>query len=109
MFLWVCGGGRRPLRDRRRIRSFRDQQTKSIFEQQRVAGYEEIAPLALRRLAQIDSAEELCDLASSPGNGLEARPGGRAGEYSVRVGDRHRISFLWRNGDAFDVEIENCV
>jgi len=59
----------------------------------------------LRRLAQIDSAEELRDLASPPANRLEALRGDREGQSSIRVNDQYRICFRWKNGDAFDVEI----
>jgi len=61
--------------------------------------------VALRRLVQIDSAEELRDLASPPANRLEPLKGDREGQYSVRVNDRYRICFRWKDGDAFDVEI----
>jgi proteic killer suppression protein len=87
------------------IRSFRDKDTESIFHQQRVRRFQQIACVALRRLVQIDSADELRDLASPPANRLEALKGGRAGQYSVRVNDQYRICFRWKDGHAFDVEI----
>jgi proteic killer suppression protein len=40
-----------------------------------------------------------------PGNQLEALKGGRAGTYSIRINDQWRICFVWRDGDAYDVEI----
>jgi len=87
------------------IRSFRDKDTESIFRQQRVRRFQQIGAVALRRLVQIDSADELRDLASPPANRLEALRGDRAGHYSVRVNDQYRICFRWQNGHAFDVEI----
>jgi len=87
------------------IRSFRDEDTRAVFDQQRVRRYQQIANVALRRLVQIDSAEELRDLASPPANRLEALRGDREGKYSIRVNDQYRICFRWKNGDAFDVEI----
>jgi proteic killer suppression protein len=87
------------------IRSFRDKDTESIFHQRRVKAFQQVAGAALRRLAQIDSAEELRDLASPPANRLEALKGGRSGQYSVRINDRYRICFRWKDGHAFDVEI----
>jgi len=87
------------------IRSFRDEDTRAVFDQQRVRRYQQIANVALRRLAQIDSAEELRDLASPPANRLEALRGDREGQSSIRVNDQYRICFRWKNGDAFDVEI----
>jgi plasmid maintenance system killer protein len=40
-------------------------------------------------------------------NRLEALKGDRKGQYSIRVNDRWRICFLWRSGDAYEVEIED--
>ena len=67
--------------------------------------FQQVAAIAIRKLVQIDSAEELRDLASPPGNRLELLKGDRAGQYSIRVNDQYRICFRWRDGDAFDVEI----
>jgi proteic killer suppression protein len=36
---------------------------------------------------------------------LEALSGNRAGKHSIRINDQWRVCFVWRNGDAFDVEI----
>jgi proteic killer suppression protein len=48
---------------------------------------------------------ELRDLASPPGNCLEAFDGDRKGQYSIRVNDQRRICFEWRDSDAYEVEI----
>jgi len=45
------------------------------------------------------------DLRVPPGNRLEALKGARKGRYSIRVNDQFRICFVWRTGDAFEVEI----
>ena len=87
------------------IRSFRDKDTEEIFGRRRVRKYQQIASVALRRLVQIDSAEELRDLASPPANRLELLKGNRAGQYSVRINDQYRICFRWKGGHAYDVEI----
>jgi toxin HigB-1 len=87
------------------IRSFRNKETEAIFKQRRVRQFQSIASTALRRLVQIDSAEELRDLASPPANRLEALKGDRVGQFSVRINDQCRVCFRWEDGDAFDVEI----
>ena len=87
------------------IRSFRDKETEAIFERRRVRRFQQIAQVALRRLVQIDSAEELRDLRSPPANRLETLKGDRAGQYGVRINDQYRICFRWKSGHAFDVEI----
>jgi addiction module HigA family antidote len=58
-----------------------------------------------RKLRQLDSATELRDLASPPGNRLEALQGNQEGQHSIRVTDQWCICFVWRDGDAYDVEI----
>jgi proteic killer suppression protein len=50
-------------------------------------------------------ATRLEDLGIFPGNRLEALKGDRRGQHSIRLNDRLRITFIWRNGDAYDVEI----
>jgi len=60
---------------------------------------------AQRKLRQVDIATELRDLASPPGNRLEALHGDREGQHSIRINDQWRICFVWRDGDAYDVEI----
>jgi toxin HigB-1 len=58
-----------------------------------------------RRIAQLDAAESLADLLVPPFNRLEMLRGDRAGNWSIRISDKWRMCFLWRDGDAFDVEI----
>ena len=58
-----------------------------------------------RKLQQIHAARELRDLPAFPGNRLEALAGDRRGQHSIRVNDQYRICFVWRDGDAEDVEI----
>jgi hypothetical protein len=40
-----------------------------------------------------------------PGNRLERLAGDRRGQHSIRINDQWRICFIWRRGDAYDVEI----
>jgi proteic killer suppression protein len=67
-----------------------------------VALYEKAARV---KLALLESAKSLADLAALPGLGLEKLKGDCVGKYSIRVNDQYRICFHWRDGDAFDVEI----
>ena len=46
----------------------------------------------------------LADLLVPPGNHLEVLRGERAGQHSIRVNDQWRICFIWRDGDAYEVE-----
>jgi toxin HigB-1 len=60
---------------------------------------------AKRKLAMIVAAKVLDDLASPPGNRLEALSGDRAGQHSIRLNDQWRLCFRWTSAGAEDVEI----
>jgi proteic killer suppression protein len=53
----------------------------------------------------LDAAESPDDLRVPPGNRLEKLKGNRDGQHSIRVNDQWRICFVWKDGDALDVEI----
>lgn len=87
------------------IRSFRSKDTEQLHARERVRRFRAFERVAQRKLRQLDIATELRDLASPPGNHLEALKGDREGQHSIRINDQWRICFVWRNGDAYDVEI----
>ena len=53
----------------------------------------------------LDAATALDDLSVPPANRLEKLKGDRAGQYSIRINRQWRVCFVWRSGDAHDVEI----
>ena len=53
----------------------------------------------------LEAAASLGELGIPPGNRLEALKGDRRGQHSIRINDQWRICFVWRNGDAYEVEI----
>ena len=55
----------------------------------------------------IHNSRTLIDLRAPPGNRLENLRGGRKEWHSIRINDQWRICFIWRDGDAFDVNIED--
>jgi proteic killer suppression protein len=87
------------------IRSFRSKDAESIFRGRSSRRYNRLAHIVERKLVQIHAARALSDLAIFPGNRLEALKGNREGQHSIRIDDQYRICFVWRDGDAFDVEI----
>ena len=87
------------------IRSFRDEATRELFEGRRVRRWIAIESVAMRKLAILHRAERLDDLRIPPGNRLELLRGNRAGQCSIRINDQYRICFIWRECDAFEVEI----
>ncbi len=87
------------------IKFFRSKDTERLHKREPVKRFKSIERVALRKLRQLDAATLLSDLASPPGNHLEALHGDREGQHSIRINDKWRTCFSWRNGDAYDVEI----
>jgi len=87
------------------IRSFTDAEAEAIFSGRFSRRLQQVARVAQRKLQQLHAARDLRDLAVFPGNRLEALAGDRRGQHSIRVNDQYRICFVWRDGDADDVEI----
>jgi len=87
------------------IKSFGSKDTEQLYKREPVKRFKNIARVALRKLRQLDAAKLLTDLASPPGNRLEALRGDHRGQHSIRINDQWRICLVWRDGDAHDVEI----
>lgn len=88
------------------IKSFADKRTAAIFIGRAIRDL----PMKVQRHARaklliIEAADRLDDLRIPPGNQLEALRGDRQGQYSIRINKQWRICFIWRNGEAWQVEI----
>ena len=86
------------------IRTFADRDTQRLFNQERVARFQNFERVALRRLLLLNQARSLGDL-RGVGLGLEALKGDRLGQYSLRINRQYRLCFIWEKGDALAVEI----
>ncbi len=53
----------------------------------------------------LHAAERLMDLRVPPGNRLHQLERDRARQHSISINDQWRICFVWRDGDAYHVEI----
>ena len=88
------------------IKSFADKRTAAIFVGHAVRDLpQQIQRRARAKLLAIDAASLLDDLRVPPGNRLEAMHGARQGQFSIRINDRWRICFVWRDNEAWNVEI----
>ena len=88
------------------IRGFRDKDTEKIFYRVRSRKLpDDIQQAALRNLRMVNRAQTLKDLRVPPANRLEKLTGDRAGQYSIRINDQWRVCFVWRDNDAYEVEI----
>ena len=70
-----------------------------------VRRFQSIERTGRRKLLYLHAALRLEDLRVPPGNQLELLKGKRAGTHSIRINDQWRVCFVWRGGDAHDVEI----
>jgi proteic killer suppression protein len=89
------------------ILSFKCADTEGLFKRERLRRFVNIEAVARRKLNALHAALDLRDLASPPGNRLEALKGDRAGQHSVRINDQWRVCFVWTSQGAKDVEIVN--
>jgi proteic killer suppression protein len=89
------------------IKTFADKNTKGFWDTGKSQGMPpaNLRSAAKKKLAMLHSAGRLEDLRIPPGNKLGALHHDRIGQHSIRINDQFRVCFVWRDGDAFDVEI----
>lgn len=90
------------------IQSFASRAVEQFFLEGRIpkgAGWASVAKIAARKLDLVDYAGALADLASPPGNRLEALKSNLVGFYSIRINDRWRVIFRWADAGPADVNI----
>jgi len=89
------------------IKTFADAETRRFWEtgKSRRRPPSSLREVTQRRLQMLHAAMDLNDLRSPPGNRLERLHGDRAGQHSIRINDQFRICFVWKDGNAFGVEI----
>jgi len=71
-----------------------------------VKAFTAIERSAQLKLDRLDAATSIRDLGALPGNRLEALVGNRHGQFSIRINDRWRICFQWREGDPGPSNVE---
>jgi proteic killer suppression protein len=88
------------------IASFGSKSTEKIWRGERVKGLPgEVQEIGRRKFRMINNSVNIGDLRIQPANPLEKLSGGLKNFYSIRINDQWRITFQWRNGNAFEVEI----
>ena len=94
---------RNILRDM--ISSFRDKDTRELYETGASRRFNAITRIALRKLDMIAAATQVETLRVPPGNHLESLNGDRQGQWSIRINGQWRICFKWNGSNAEGVEI----
>lgn len=88
------------------IVNFRDRETEILWETGKSRRFPaSLRQIAGKKLAILDAAGDLAELTAPPGNRLEKLKGRRMGQHSIRINDQYRVCFVWREGNAHDVEI----
>ena len=88
------------------ITSFKDRETERIWTGRRSSKLPpDIQNRALNKLRLLNRAKTLDDLRNPPSNRLHALKDDRASQHSISINKQWRICFVWKDGDAHDVEI----
>jgi len=88
------------------IKSFKCKETKKIYYREYSLKFpDDIQRNAMKKLWMIDAAPDMQSLRIPPANHLESVKGKRKGQYSIRIDQKWRICFRWKDQDAYDVEI----
>lgn len=87
------------------ILSYKDEETKKLYETGKSRKYNAILRVALRKLDMIAAATQVETLRVPPGNRLEKLEGDRVGTWSIRINDQWRVCFKWEGSNATEVEI----
>lgn len=88
------------------IKTWACEQTRAIFDGESPNLVpRNVLKRATAKLLMLNAATDLLDLRSPPANRLEKLRGNREGQYSIRINQQYRVCFVWRSGDAYQVEI----
>jgi proteic killer suppression protein len=88
------------------IKNFKDKEAQRLFHREPCRKLSpDLQRLAFRKLRMLNRAQTLEDLRIPPGNHLEALKGDRQGQYSIRINNRWRICFIWKDENTHGVEI----
>ncbi|MFY8194985.1 type II toxin-antitoxin system RelE/ParE family toxin [Novosphingobium sp. B1] len=88
------------------IVSFANKETEAVWSGLRSRKLPaEIQQRALAKLAMLDAAGELDDLKNPPSNRLHDLKKDRTGQHSISINKQWRICFVWKDGNAHNVEI----
>jgi toxin HigB-1 len=88
------------------IKSFKCKETEKLFYGRFSAKLpQEIQRPAVFKLKIIYAASILETLRVPPSNHLEALHQDREGQHSIRINKQWRICFIWKDSNAYDIEI----
>ncbi len=88
------------------VKSFADDDTALLWDTGKTRRIPaNLRRVAWRKLALLDAAVEMDNLKIPPNPHLEALLKKRKGQHSIRVNLQYRVCFVWKDGNAYEVEI----
>ena len=88
------------------IKSFGSKETEKIWNGERSKKLPRtIQQIGRRKLRMLNNSQDIQDLKIPPSNRLEKLSGKLKNYHSIRINNQWRIMFIWKNGNAFEVEI----
>ena len=91
------------------IRGFADKVTQDLYHGKNSKDARRIPKsiwkVAQRKLDLLNRSMSLQDLRVPPSNRLEKLRGDLEGFHSIRINDQYRVVFVFRHGDAHDVQV----
>ncbi len=87
------------------IKAFKCKNTEKLFNDLGVKKFRSISKIARVKLEVLNAAVSLNSLRVPPGNRLGKLKGNRKGQHSIRINDKWRICFVWKDEGATEVEI----
>ena len=88
------------------IINFKDKITLKIWEGKVSRSIDiNIQNITRRKLRMLNSSIDINDLRIPPSNRLEKLKGDLSNYYSIRVNDKWRIIFQWKNNNAYNVQL----
>lgn len=88
------------------IESFTCKETSKVFHGECSRKFpDDIQPRALMKLRQVHRITSIDQLRQPPSNRLESLSGNLKGFWSIRINQKWRIVFRWKDGNAADVQI----
>ena len=88
------------------ILSFGDKDTESIWNGIRVKNLPiDIQNIGRRKLRMLNNSQSIMDLRIPPSNRLEKLSGKLSDFYSIRINDKWRIIFKWKDAQSENVKI----
>jgi proteic killer suppression protein len=91
------------------IKGYGDKDIKNLYEDYKCPKWfpRELIKIAYAKLYLLDAAQSEKDLIIPPSNKYEHLKGSRKGQSSIRINVQWRLTFIWKDGNAFEVRIED--